>query len=189
MSFYAGIDPGKEGAIAVLDENGAVVSLWDLSDPGFRPFLTHTISIMRIALAALEEVHSFPRQGVASMFSIGRALGRCEEMLEGRGIPYQLVPPQRWQAFFHLAHARRSVKGKPLTKKEKAARRLAHKQRILEFAQRRWPTAELHGPQGGRKFGRADALVLAEYARVTHLGLVAAEKGGIPKCPSPSSEP
>lgn len=45
----------------------------------------------------LEQVHSMPKQGVASSFNFGRGFGLWEGLLAGMRFPYTLVSPQRWK--------------------------------------------------------------------------------------------
>ena len=47
--------------------------------------------------AMIEQVHSMPKQGVASSFKFGRHYGFLLGVLTALGIPYQTVTPQKWQ--------------------------------------------------------------------------------------------
>ena len=48
-------------------------------------------------LAVLENVHSMPKQGVASSFCFGEGKGVWEGILAAFEIPTELVSPQRWK--------------------------------------------------------------------------------------------
>ena len=48
-------------------------------------------------LAVLENVHSLPKQGVASSFCFGEGKGMWEGILAAYNIPVELVSPQRWK--------------------------------------------------------------------------------------------
>ena len=109
-------------------------------------------------LIALEDVHSFKGQGVSSCFSFGKNVGQWQGIFAALSIPWVAVTPQAWQ---------RGKKGCSGVL-DKVSNKKDIKLQVFEFAQRRWPTAPLVGPRGGKMFGRADALCLAEYARKNH---------------------
>lgn len=107
MKWFIGIDPGLDGAIAIIEEDGDV-KVYDtptLKIGNKRGFmLQEMVNILRpIAIgpfytaAAVEKVHSMPRQGVASAFSFGKGVGYWEGVLAALQIPYEEVTPQRWQ--------------------------------------------------------------------------------------------
>ena len=143
--FFAGIDPGKLGGVAVIDQDGQYHFGFHCPDgPG--PMAKAFLDIKEkypILLTGIEAVHAFPKQGVTSSFNFGAASGYWQGILSALNIPYILVTPIRWQ---------RQVldsSGKD----------------HLTFARRRWPNAPLD-----RKKDEAigAALCLAEYARLTH---------------------
>ena len=149
MKVYLGIDPGKSGALAIVDSDGGLVEATDY--PGdvcaaasiVRDWRTvHGASIER---AAIELVHSMPGQGVKSMFSFGENYGAWQGILAALFIPFILVKPQQWQ------------KGviRPGDGADAKARSLA-------VARRMFPDAELSRK---KDHGKADALLLADYAR------------------------
>lgn len=111
-----GIDPGLDGAVAVLD--------YQDDRPGFdgSPILydTPTLTVKGAkgnkreynlhemaqflrqftevpSRVYLEKVHSMPGQGVRSMFSMGVGFGAWLGILAAFGYEYTLVTPQRWK--------------------------------------------------------------------------------------------
>jgi crossover junction endodeoxyribonuclease RuvC len=100
-----GIDPGKNGAIAWI-ENGkpcvekmpeTLQDLWELFESiGLElrcPIESRTVIIK----AYLEQVHSSPQMGVKSSFTFGQGFGHLEMALTAAGIPFERVRPQAWQ--------------------------------------------------------------------------------------------
>ena len=98
-----GIDPGKNGGIAVIGDYGTYANkmpetlqdLWDMieeivvsSGYGSEP------SSYR---AFIEQVHSSPQMGVTSAFTFGNGFGHLEMALTAAGIPFERVRPQVWQ--------------------------------------------------------------------------------------------
>lgn len=97
-----GIDPGKSGAIALLAYGGALVDVYDM------PLAGGLVSPQLIAgledwangeygTAVIEDVHSMPKQGVASSFGFGRSKGVVEGVFAGAGRPLVYVSPAVWK--------------------------------------------------------------------------------------------
>ena len=142
--IYIGIDPGKKGALAAIDEGGEYVKTWDSL-----LFLEYCRNIYRTgkkAVACVEKVGAMPGQGVTSMFNFGKNVGYIEGVLETLGISYQLVPPQKWNKEFSLG---------------------SDKKQSIEVCKRLFPDISLRRTDKCRTDddGMAEALLMAEYAR------------------------
>lgn len=89
--IFVGIDPGKTGAIAILEEGYVTLhkipdtygELWRLV-PKETSFIVY------------EKVHSSPQQGPASAFTFGRMFGWVEAVAADVDVAYA-VTPQQWQ--------------------------------------------------------------------------------------------
>jgi len=114
-----GIDPGVSGALAVLDPHGpkdepVVVAAEEMptvkrgvgnkrAQRGRREIDLHRLAGLlrpdrdQIKYAMIEEVHSMPKQGVASTFSFGRSSMAPEAILAALEIPYIFVRPEQWK--------------------------------------------------------------------------------------------
>jgi hypothetical protein len=128
---------------------GSVVGTWDW--PGGAPELWELVanhSLFRVALAALEKQSPFPGQAMTN-FAMGTNYGIWQGLAAVAGWP--LVIP-------HVGTWRKAVLDSTVPKKPQKAD-------LIAFARRRWPDAEIMGPRGGAKDGRAEALCIAEYAR------------------------
>lgn len=144
-----GIDPGLSGAIAILDEEGALLELADLPvirdkslawiDGSALQGLLLDAMDGRRTQAIVERVSAMPGQGVSSMFTFGVAYGSLLSVLQALQIPVELVTPVTWK------------KAAGLGKDKKAA---LHKARLL------FPTADLRLE---KHHGRAEALLLARH--------------------------
>jgi crossover junction endodeoxyribonuclease RuvC len=165
MTTFIGIDPGLNGAVAVLrpeiKDGGFVVpqgiAIYDTPTMLIEGEKTkHKYNTRGMAnilrgyvgldvLVILEQVHSMPKQGVASSFSFGEGLGMWEGIVAALGLPLEMVSPQRWKK------AVLSDQGK-----DKDASRFRMMQMFPSVAD-----------QLSRKKddGRADALCMAEYGR------------------------
>lgn len=142
---YIGIDPGKSGALAILDASGAVQVLLPFDEQKARDALYWAAEEGR-AVCCLERVGARPGQGVTSMFSFGANYGWWQGLLSAFEIPFQLVTPAVWKKAFGVT---------------------ADKNSSVEVCKRLFPAADLRRTERSVKQddGLAEALLLAEYAR------------------------
>lgn len=147
--LYIGIDPGKSGCLAVINEKKEVWFFDWPKDDDLAFYYNDLCGIEhdQVGLAVLERVHSMPGQGVKSMFTFGTNFGIWQGFLTALDWPFQLVAPQTWM---------KNVVAKADGPDTKAG--------VRNVAKRLFPKAELEGPKGGYKDGRADALLMAWYA-------------------------
>jgi crossover junction endodeoxyribonuclease RuvC len=120
MSVTIAIDPGLSGAIALVDSYGILLEVHDM------PVLAGDVSAQLLAVmfmaevhdgakldantygcAVIEDVHSMPKQGVASSFKFGRGKGVVEGFFAGAGLPLRYVTPSKWKRDLGLT----SIKG------------------------------------------------------------------------------
>lgn len=141
---YIGIDPGADGAVAVIPSKGDPYAV-----PFSREAVRDTLYDARHqdgCFCMIEKVGAMPHQGVKSMFSFGENYGYLQGVLEAFRIPYQKVSPRKWKAEFSLT----DDKGKSIS----CARAL-------------FPGVGLRKTDRCRtdSDGMAEALLIAEYAR------------------------
>ncbi|HEY1431857.1 MAG TPA: hypothetical protein VGF39_09555 [Stellaceae bacterium] len=99
-----GVDPGVSGGYAMLD-SGAVVEIDDLPVVNKQinaAHWRHVVERLEPEVAVVEDVHSMPKQGVASTFKFGMAVGLIRGVLIGAGVPIISVAPTVWKKFHHL---------------------------------------------------------------------------------------
>ena len=146
--IYIGIDPGKKGGYAIIEQDAVDVFPWN--DQGFVDNMADAMNSGK-CIAALEKVGAMPGQGVTSMFSFGQSFGFILGVLTAFGIPYQLVPPRKWKGEFGLLNT--------------------EKQDSVAVAKRLFPGVSLLRTERCRKEsdGMSDALLMAEYAH-RHFG-------------------
>lgn len=143
---FVGVDPGVQGAIAVIGADGSL-ELHSMPVAG-REFLVQDIRALFAAIpnpTVTIELASFLPQGTtATGYKQGRGSGLIEGILAGLGIPYQFVRPSAWKA----------AMGIPKGGGKDAAR---------PVAQQLFPAhAEFLGK---RRADYADAALLAEWCR------------------------
>jgi hypothetical protein len=145
MRYFAGIDPGASGAMAIVREDEAEISFVDY-DKDLRSLAWNALQLP-IAMAVLEKVHAMPKQGVTSMFNFGKNLGHWEMLLASNRIPYMEITPQRWRKLYDSA-----VPPKP------------SKNDLRLYTLRRWPQAA-ESLKRVKDDGRAEALLMAVFAK------------------------
>ena len=149
---YIGVDPGKKGAIAIINEDGSLDELHDMPLIGKEYHLKRIAEIVQehdIAFAVVEHQQVFGKEGRKTAFTIGVGYGILVMALESAGISYEEVRPTKWKPAFTLS------------KKEKAD--------SVRMAQKLFPDGEFVTPRGALKDGRAEACLIAEYARRQNL--------------------
>lgn len=117
----AGIDPGITGAIAVL-EDGSIRAVYDLpvtpkatgkGQALNAALLARMVAELRIDAALIEAQRPMTkqgvRQGVTSVFSLGRTTGVLEGVLAAVGVPYELVEPAVWKRAAGLLKAEKDM--------------------------------------------------------------------------------
>jgi crossover junction endodeoxyribonuclease RuvC len=154
-----GVDPGLAGAIAVFDGR-SLVAVLDMPTREKRVgkkkrgevdgyALAHSIhDLGLVAQAFFEEVGARPGQGVTSMNSFGRGMGRAEGVLMAFEIDLIPIYPQAWTSKMNVWDKEHSCK----------------------IAARQWPRFHdlflEHGSKAQRG-GRADAALIGLYG-LTH---------------------
>ena len=106
-----GIDPGLSGGIACIGNSGDV-TLVDI--PTFYNKKKNWIDYKKLATLIrtlsnwgnnqvwIEDVHSMPKQGVASSFKFGRGFGILIGICAAFQFPIRFVSPQKWKRKFKL---------------------------------------------------------------------------------------
>lgn len=152
MRLFCGIDPGSaSGAWGIVDHNGNYWSSDFIPNEGKRIVVTKFADDLRMAIGredvsfVVEDVHSMPKQGIASTFTFARAVGAIEATTRLFRAPWFIVSPQRWKADMGVT---------------------ADKETSLELARTLWPDAPLSRVKDNNV---AEALLLAEWLRKQEL--------------------
>jgi crossover junction endodeoxyribonuclease RuvC len=146
---YIGIDPGVSGGIVAIGDGGEVRHLAKMPDTPagvIAVFRDIVVSCPVHPRATLEHVRSSPQMGVVSAFTFGRGLGVIEAALASFAIPYDTVTPRKWQGSMSCL----SKGDKNITKRRAA---------------QLFPAVIV-------THAYADALLLAEYGRRLHRGIL-----------------
>lgn len=139
-----GIDPGKNGGIAVITPNKTWARVY--SEEVLLLVLGYYQDWSDGVICYLEHVHAMPKQGVSSTFNFGMNFGFIQGVLKAYGIPYELVTPQKWKKEFSCT---------------------SDKNTSIEVCKRLFPNVNLKATDRCKKDhdGMAEALLIAEYGR------------------------
>jgi crossover junction endodeoxyribonuclease RuvC len=158
MSKFVGIDPGLDGAIAMIGDGrpeiydmpvvtklrrrkGKKVKVRQVDEGELVSIMETLPSVCRVII---EDVHAMSGQGVTSSFSFGRSFGIVLGVVAALGFAYVLTSPQRWKRELALIGRDKNAS--------------------IMKAKRLFPTAAKYMTKASHH-GRADALLLAEYGR------------------------
>lgn len=167
MKYFIGVDPGKNGGIAVLQEDGKTHTLIPIPDT--ERDIWQAIDDLPHGQVLIELVHSMPArigpkcnvckqprtvvQGVVGVFSFGRSYGFLRACLTAAELPFTEIPPHVWQKFFSIP-----------SKRKFGLKYEEHKRVIKQKAQQLFPTDYI-------TLKTCDALLIAELARRKYLNL------------------
>jgi Holliday junction resolvasome RuvABC endonuclease subunit len=139
---FLGIDPGVSGGVAFITPEGhGAAKMPDTVQDVYNLIRHYKADGGTFAL--LESVHSSPAMGVVSAFTFGKGFGRLEMALTALEVPWEYISPQKWQKALSC-----------LTGGDKNVSKAK--------AQQLFPGTKI-------THAIADALLIAEYARRTHV--------------------
>lgn len=98
--IFAGIDPGLQGAVAIVD-SGKLLDMQLLSPMLNLGHLIDYLQRHRVRVVGLEKAQAMPRQGIASTFQYGLGFGIILGQLQVACLPHRLIHPVRWTKWAH----------------------------------------------------------------------------------------
>lgn len=181
-TLYVGIDPGRNGGIAVLTAVGTVA--WTAKLPGDKTALLaivrdlHDGSPSSVTHVALEKVGGYvQRKGDngdvargSHMFVFGKGVGWIEMALEACGLAFREITPQQWQKGLGIPPRKKhdKVRSRTLTKGRRKGTVVQEKwggETDREFKARLRAVAEKLFPGVKLTNATSDAILLAEFMR------------------------
>lgn len=141
MTRHLGIDPGKAGALALLDDETGRLVCWDI--PGTTRELHDLIAgLPMITGCFLEKLHAGPQMGRTTIATMFMNYGALKGALSWRDIPFEEVRPNIWKPAYGLS-------GDKNLSREKAGQMFP---------------LDAHYFARKKDDGRAEAAILAHYA-------------------------
>jgi hypothetical protein len=164
MKVVAGIDPGLEGGICVLNSKNEVLEL-EIMPTINKEIDAHALADMILKFKTdhcidyfiLEKSMILPFQSAQSGLTIGRGYGLLLGLMAAYRLSYREVAPQTWTKML------RPVK-KPLKAKKSHVTKMI-KERNTQEAQKMYPLVNFLGSEKSKvpHLGKVDALLLAHY--------------------------
>ena len=166
---FIGIDPGRQGAFAVLDGNVLIVDMPETTARGIDLIMVSDIMDAfdpDETLVGLESNTARPGEVPDYAMRFGWQTGNLEALLYARGFKVRLIAPQLWTG-------RMGIPGKD---------HFGSIEQRAAMCDELYPAAStlIRGPKGGLKDGRIDALLIAEWLRRDTLSPVGSKGGKRP---------
>lgn len=179
--LYVGIDPGKDGAIAVLKEDMKIFFTCAM------PMISKDVNWSRVAemlnpestrhtfFVGIEEVHAIFGSSAKATFNFGGAFHGIIAVIETLRLSYLLIKPKEWQkVMFQGVPEIRKPSIETIVKGKKVKRKgpLKTKEMALIAARRLFPNENFYKSERCVQphEGIVDALLIAEYIRRKILG-------------------
>jgi crossover junction endodeoxyribonuclease RuvC len=148
---YLGIDPGKSGAIAMVDKHGMTMDWIGLHETQSDIWKFVKLYARAIDWAIVEKVGARPGNGLSSTWKFAQSYGAALAMLIAADIPHEQHSPVKWQRRMGLIRPKLTNAEKKKVNKAKAQEVFRNSINIIHR--------------------NADAFLIAEYARRIHLGV------------------
>lgn len=165
MTGVLGIDPGLDGALAVVSATGTLIAIRrmptvkrELADGTKRRLVDGAAVVVFIKewqpeRAIIEDVNAFG-MGVTSAFSFGRDLGRILGILDAAALPVRSVGPKVWKGALGLLRVK------------KPAESVADHKKMLKLIAVRRATAMFPGVKEMSHDGCAEAALIAAWGLI-----------------------
>ena len=164
MKYYVGIDPGKQGAIAIISENSEIIEKIAaplLGNEYDKKTIVEILKSREFAHVGLENPGVLFGTSKSSHGSLQKSVGMYEGILAALEIPHSIIQPKEWQKeCWKLVKIQKKSSGKGNDTKATSA--LA--------ASNIWPREDFKITNNGNKStkyndGFIDAALIAEYVR------------------------
>lgn len=153
LGTYLGVDPGKNGGIALIrDQEDVNLFPMPTTERDIWFLFDNLLAPSRIK-AIIERVHSMPNQGVSSTFTFGMGYGGLRMALTAARIPFEEVTSRTWQ------------KGLGVSPRKKTESKSQFKNRLRAKAQQLFPDLDVWRSSKKEQLSVCDALLIAEYCR------------------------
>lgn len=165
MDYFLGVDPGKQGSFAVLSTTSDLLSLYDMPLSNNQP-CPHGIAKLYLTIKSkhnktftvIEKPHSRPKDGKKGIATYHLGAGYLMMPLLWDW-PIQMIHPSIWTKLIHVSQPQ-----------ELSAKRKSKAAFQALFPKLARSTAFIDGKMVYD--GRIDAVLIAEYARRLHNGII-----------------
>lgn len=169
MKYYLGIDPGKQGAYVVVDQDSNVIEKGGLPLIGKKEYDKKGIHMIldkyEYHHVGLEDPGMIQGAGKSAVAQLQRCVGMIEGMLIAKQMRYTLAKPKEWQKEMWkdvTKQMKMSTTGKTQVVDTKATSIIAG---TRLFAREDWKITNLGNPSSNYNDGMIDAALIADYVR------------------------
>jgi hypothetical protein len=162
-AFYAGVDAGFKGAVALMNADGTSIKTWDMPVCPYKKERQREIDLAKLweifthlrsipdCVVGIEWPSTRVGEGAERSERFGRQKGILHAFAHAKGLEYYLISPQLWKG-------RLGVPGKTHSNANKIG---------ADLFRTYYPEAAamIAGPRGGILDGRLDALLIAHFLR------------------------
>lgn len=163
MPILVGVDFGSEGGACAIDisEGGTKLVSAIAFDAASASDILHFISCFKGSNVYTEKVGSTPGDGVKSLFSFGRNVGRIQSLLELAKNPIFEVSPVMWSAYYRGLYGSFTCDNKE--------RNIQLAKHILGEEVERLHKSKLVSPRcSSYHTGAVDSFLIANFAALSH---------------------
>ena len=164
MKYYLGIDPGKQGAFVILDENSTIIE--QIGTPLIgkeydRQAIIEILTSREFHKVGLENPDIIFGVAKSAVASLSNCVGLIEGMMLGLEIPFILIKPKEWQkeCWKHI-NIQKKVDSK--SNDTKATSTLAA---VNLWPRENFKITNAGNPSKNHNDGMVDAALVAEYVR------------------------
>jgi hypothetical protein len=164
MKYYLGIDPGKQGAFSIIDENSNVIEKIGMPLIGKeydRQAIIGILTSREFHKIGLENPNVILGASKSSSASLANCIGLIEGMMIGLGIAFIMIQPKEWQkeCWKHIK-----------IQKKAGSKENDTKATSIIAAVNLWPKenfkiTNVGNPSKNHNDGMVDAVLIAEYVR------------------------
>lgn len=147
MKAWIGIDPGKTGAMAIMFEDGVCAYVDWVNEVHMYNTLIMWTDVYQVVNVALEDTPAMAMDSKQSTTTFQQHCGAWKCLIKIAGYKPLMVRPQRWM--------KRRI-GRKLNSRDKPS---------VRYVVAKYPYVDIHGPRGGLKDGRTDAICIAEWCK------------------------
>ena len=156
--IYVGIDPGQDGAIVIIHNDGQSVDAYPFTN--FKDMFEVLKKLQNHpTFICIEKLWAMPIRGSMANFSLGGNYTAWKALLEILGLSYVEAAPATWQPKILNTSKKKSAETKPLA---------------IEYVNKRYPELGFTGKRAKdikEYSGRADAICIALYGKTVDLGI------------------
>ena len=160
--IYVGVDGGSKGGLLAIDEEENILAMTimpmlktDYNISGIIDFFKLIDMDNAQIVVVLEKAHTRPTNGCKQNFNTGYKYGIMQGLLQGLGISYQIVSPQKWQ--------KEIFQGETVNDTKEAS---------IKYCLQKYPEEKWKSSDRATKFhdGLTDALCMAVYCKRLYIG-------------------